>query len=173
MSVLDKDTTPCLKSVLVGAGAVMKNILFAVIVAGMCLPAVAKAQNTSPTADALSACILRSTSSQDSVTTARWLFIAMSRHPSLPQSARVSDNDGIEANRQMGALVNRLLFDACSTEARASVQAAGQEATLNAAFGTLGEKAMTDLMGNSDVLATVIQLGAYVDRERFDALSAR
>ena len=73
----------------------------------------------------------------------------------------------------MGALVNRLLFDACASEARAAVQAGGQDAALEAAFGTLGEKAMTDLMGNADVLASVIQLGAYVDRERLTALSAR
>jgi len=100
----------------------------------------------------------------------RWLFIAMSRHPSLPPGARVSDSDGLEANRTMGALVNRLLFEACPDETRATVQAHGRDAALDAAFGTLGEKAMTDLMANTDVLASVIQLGAYVDAQRFEAL---
>jgi hypothetical protein len=52
------------------------------------------------------------------------------------------------------------------------VRTSGQEAALNAAFGTLGEKVMTDLTGNADVLASVIQLGAYVDRDRLSALSA-
>ena len=101
----------------------------------------------------------------------RWLFIAMSRHPSLPPGTRVSDADGLEANRTMGALVNRLLFEACPNEALATAQANGREAALDATFGTLGEKAMNDLMGNADVLASVIQLGAYVDTQRFEALS--
>lgn len=150
----------------------MKYAMLAALAALVLTPQLARAQ-TSGAADALSACVVRSTTDADSVTTARWLFIAMSRHPSLPRSVRVNDADGLEANRQMGALVNRLLFDACASEARAAVQAGGQDAALEAAFGTLGEKAMTDLMGNADVLASVIQLGAYVDRERLTALSAR
>lgn len=115
--------------------------------------------------------VVRSMSMEDSVTTTRWLFIAMSRHPSLVRTAQVSDADGLDANRRMGALVNRLLFDTCAAEARTAFQSAGQEAALEATFGTLGEKAMTDLMGNPDVLASVIQLGAYVDQNRLEALT--
>jgi hypothetical protein len=110
--------------------------------------------------------------SEDSVVAARWLFIAMSRPPSLPRGARVSDNDGLGANRQMGALVNRILFESCQQETRAALQAQGQEAALGAAFNTLGERAMTDLMTNPDVMASVVQLGAYVDQEQFGALTA-
>ncbi|MGQ0531260.1 MAG: hypothetical protein ACT4OF_01040 [Caulobacteraceae bacterium] len=121
-------------------------------------------------ADALAACVVRSASGDDSVTLARWLFIAMSRHPSLSQTVQVSDADGLDANRRMGALFNRLLFEACTNETRAAFQSAGREEALAAAFGALGEQAMTELMGNPDVLASVIQLGAYVDRERLEAL---
>jgi len=131
----------------------------------------AHAQPMDSASRALSECVVRSTSAQDSVVTARWLFIAMSRHPDLPQSSRVSDADGLEANRQMGGVVNRLLFDACANEARAATSANGYEGAINVAFGTLGEAAMAHLMNDPDVLASVIQLGAYVDRERLTTLS--
>jgi hypothetical protein len=148
----------------------MKQLIFAAMFALGLAPASAYAQAAAET-DPLRACVTRSVTGEESVVTARWLFIAMSRHPSLPQTARVNDADGLEANRQMGALVNRLLFEACANETRAAVRASGREAAVNVVFGTLGEKAMTDLMGNPDVLASVIQLGAYVDRARFEALA--
>lgn len=134
------------------------------------LPSVATAQTATPN-DALRACISASMTPDDSVTTARWLFIAMSRHPGLPQGARVSDADGLDANRSMGALINRLLFETCPDETRGAIEAQGQQQALNAAFNTLGEKAMTDLMTNADVMASIIQLGAYVDQQRFNALT--
>jgi hypothetical protein len=150
----------------------MKNALIAAVFAAGFGLGPAHAQTTSDPVSALNACVSGAVTTEDSVTTARWLFIAMSRHPSLPQSVRVSDTEGLEANRRMGALVNRLLLDACAQETRAAVSAAGHDAAFHAAFGTLGEKAMADLMGNTDVLASIIQLGAYVDRDRLSALAA-
>jgi len=149
----------------------MKRILFAAAVALAGLPTLSHAQ-TSPATDALSACAMRSVSSDESIIIARWLFIAMSRHPGLPQATRVSDSDGLEANRQMGRLVNLLLFERCAAETRTAIQAVGQETALDAVFGTLGEKAMMDLMGNSEVLASVIQLGAFVDVQRLNEIGA-
>ncbi len=84
----------------------------------------------------------------------------------------MGDTEALDANRNMGALVNRLLFQACASETQAAVAAQGREAALEAAFSTLGERGMTDLMGNPDVLASVIQLGAYVDQQRLNALGS-
>jgi hypothetical protein len=47
-----------------------------------------------------------------------------------------------------------------------------RNAALEAAFNTLGQKAMLDLMTNADVMASIIQLGAYVDQQRFNGLAA-
>jgi len=149
----------------------MKKAIIAAAFAFALTAAPAHAQTTDPVATALKQCVVASTSHEDGVVTASWLFIAMSRHPDLPQSARVSDADGLVANRQMGALVNRLLFRSCATEARAAVAAFGMEATFQIAFSTLGETAMAHLMNNPDVLASVMQLGAYVDRDRLVALA--
>lgn len=148
----------------------MKQILITVFFA-LAGSQAAMAQSTATPSEALSACVSSSMTSSDSVVAARWLFIAMSRHPSLPQGARLSDAEGLQANREMGALVNRMLFEACHSETRAAFEAHGQEAALDAAFNTVGEKAMTDLMGNADVMASVMQLGAYIDHQRFNALT--
>lgn len=72
----------------------------------------------------------------------------------------------------MGALVNRLLFETCAEETRIAVAAAGYEAAFEATFSALGEKAMTDLMSNADVMASIIQLGAYTDLDRLRSLPA-
>lgn len=138
---------------------------------GLSAPSITSAQTTATPQETLSSCVTRSMSVNDGITTARWLFIAMSRHPDLPQAVRVGDSDTLAANRDMGALVNRMLFEFCSAETRAAIATHGQEAALEAVFSTLGETAMTHLMGNRDVLASVIQLGAYVDQERFIALA--
>lgn len=150
----------------------MKKFVFAVA-AALALasqPSVSHAQVSTPDLDALTACINNSVTTEESVVTARWLFIAMSRHPSLPQTSRVSDADGLEANRRMGDLVNELVFNRCSNQTLTAIRSAGQEAALDVVFGTLGEKAMMDLMSNRDVLASVVQLGAYVDINRLNAL---
>jgi len=146
----------------------MKRILFTILFTIAGSQTLAAAQTP---ADALATCVSTSMSNQDSVVTARWLFIAMSRHPALPQGARVSDSEGLDANRQMGALVNRMLFEVCASETRAAIQGQGRDAALEAAFNMFGQRAMTDLMGNPDVMASVIQLGAYVDQQRLNALT--
>lgn len=143
--------------------------LFTAMAALVLLTTPAAAQ-TNAGIDALRACVANSTNEEDSVVTARWLFIAMSRHPSLPQSVRVGDREGLDANRQMGALVNRILFDTCADETRIAIAASGSETAFQTAFGTLGEEAMGDLMTNPDVMASIVQLGAYLDTNRLATL---
>lgn len=149
----------------------MKTIIFAAFIALATLPTASYAQTANPSNDALEACIVRSVNTEESVTVARWLFLAMSHHPSLPQSARPSEIDGMQSNRLMGELINRLVFERCANETSAAIRDLGQSAALDVVFGTLGEKAMTDLMSDRDVLASVIQLGAYVDVQRLNAIS--
>lgn len=70
----------------------------------------------------------------------------------------------------MGALVNRILFDTCADETRIAIAASGSETAFQTAFGTLGEEAMGDLMTNPDVMASIVQLGAYLDTNRLATL---
>lgn len=132
-------------------------------------PAPSWAQTPSPAAQALSACITRSTSSEDHIVLVRWIFVAMARHPSVSELATISDPQRVEANRAMGALVNRLLLDACPNETRLAFQTDGQRA-LEVPFGALGETAMTGIMGHADVNAAVVEMTSYLNGERLAAL---
>ena len=136
---------------------------FAIVLA----PQVASAQSAATTA--LDTCITRATTEQDSVVLMRWMFFAMARHPSVAQYANVPDAQRVESNRAMGALVNRLLLEACPNETRAAFQADGQ-AAIEAAFGSFGKRAMADLMDHPDVNAAIVEMSAYLDQTRLTTL---
>ena len=138
-------------------------------------PGLAAAQESPPSAQpsaasqALAECVVRSTTSEDSIVLMRWLFIGIARHPSVSQMASISDAQRVDANRQMGALFNRLLLEACANQTRVALQSDG-EGAIGEAFRAFGNRAMTDLMGNPDVAAGISEVGAYVDQRRLAEL---
>ncbi len=148
----------------------MKLFTTAVAAAALLLtPQIASAQTTPSPTEALSSCVTNATTDADKIVLMRWLFVAMSRHPSVTELANVSDAQRVDANRQMGALVNKLLLDACPNQTRAAVASGGEQA-LQAAFSAFGAQAMRTLMNNPDVNAGVIEMTAYLDQQRLAAL---
>lgn len=145
----------------------MRAILFAVAALTLA-PMSAHAQTVSPASQALSDCIQRSTTAQDNVVLMRWMFVAMARHPSVASLADIPDAERVSANRDMGALFNRLILQACPSEARAALLEG--EAAFGAAFSTFGERAMTGIMGHPDVNAGVAEWQTYMDQQGLAAL---
>jgi len=135
-------------------------------------PRPASAQTASPAAQALSACAVRSMSEEDNITLTTWLFMAIARHPSVSNLVSITDAQRLENTRKMGALINEILVESCAAETRAAFREGGMEAVYSS-FGALGEHAMGALMQNPDVEAAVIQVGAYVDEQRLNALLQR
>lgn len=146
----------------------MRAILFAVIAAFALSPMCAHAQTPSPASQALSACIQRSATAEDNVVLMRWMFVAMSRHPSVTALANIPDAERDRANRDMGALFNKLVIEACPNEARAAL--AGGEEVFGAAFATFGESAMTRIMEHPDVNAGIAAWAVYIDQQGMAAL---
>lgn len=128
----------------------------------------AAGQISPPETQALSECLVQSTTPDDHVVLARWIFAAMARHPSVIHLSQMRDADRVTINQQIGALFNRLLLDNCASESRAAL-VVGPEA-LEAAFGTLGETAMGTLMSQRDVQSGVAEMAAYVDQQGLAAL---
>lgn len=150
----------------------MKNMCASIIALAFAVaPVNARAQSESPTIQALSACVERSTTQQDSVVLTRWLFVAIARHPSLVNLANIPDSERVAANRSMAQLFNRLVLEDCRAETRAAWLADGQPA-LDAPFRSFGERAMADIMGHADVNAAVAEMSSYFDSEGFAALTA-
>lgn len=154
----------------------MKKMLVLAAALGLALaltPQRAAAQVApSPEDVALTQCISRATTSDDDIVLMRWIFIAMARHPSVSQLVSITDAERVDANRRMGALMNRLLLDACPNEARTAFAKEGAEA-VRVPFSALGERAMTEIMGNPDVSAGVGEVAAYIDENRLAALMGR
>lgn len=141
----------------------MKTLFFAIILAAVLPSTLCHAQTASPTSQALSACIARSTTAEDNVTLVRWMFVAMARHPTVANLSNVPDAERVSANRQMGELVNRLILQSCREESRVALLTDG-EAGFGAAFETFGKSAMEQIMGHPDVNAAIAEMASYFDQ---------
>ena len=126
----------------------------------------------SPQGQALAECLTRSPNAQDRLDLLRWVFIAMARHPSVTSYSTIADPERVTINRRAGALYSRLMLDDCPNETRAAVLAEGETA-LYAPFATLGDMAMTELMGHPDVNAATAEMGSYMDIGRLEQLLSR
>jgi len=142
---------------------------FAVPVAlALSLPAAANAA-PGPATAALSQCLMASTTADDRVVLVDWIFSIIAQHPSVKNMVNISDAQRTDINKKTGALFTRLMIDSCGTQLKAAVEQDGTNAVQDA-FGTLGEAAMGDLMGDSNVQAASNEMSAYFDEKRLEDL---
>lgn len=122
-----------------------------------------------PYGDKLMQCLSESTTGKDRTDLVRWIYVQMSRHPSLTALSRVPPEATEQADRETAALLTRLLGDACATQTRDAVQHEGQQA-LRPAFESLGRVAMQELMINPDVAAGFTNFSRYMDTQKLEAV---
>ena len=93
-------------------------------------------------------------------------FLAMSVHPEIRQFTAASAAEAAEqSHRTAGALFTRLLTESCSTEVVAAYKQGGSQA-LEAAFQTLGQLAMKELMSDTGVAASMGAIEKHVDQAK-------
>jgi hypothetical protein len=140
----------------------------AIVAALLALSVPAHAQ---PQTDALRKCVADNTSGKDRKDLARWIFLAMAAHPEIKQYASATASTAAdEASRVMGALVTRLLTEACANETRAIFKSGGTEA-LHVAFQNLGQLAMQELATEKSVTDSMGLFERYIDAQRFRDLA--
>ena len=139
------------------------------LAAAMALPLAATGAQAGASTDALSACLVKSTTTADHVVLVDWIFSMMARHPSVASMAAISDAQRVDINRKAGALFTRLLTDDCGAEVKQAYKDNG-EAAIEAAFSALGSTAVQDLMTDPDVQAAGNELDAYVDNKKLQAV---
>lgn len=128
------------------------------------------AQPTAPAgkaSDELGLCFADSTTGKDRKELARWIFVAMSAHPSIRDLSIANELTRSDADKYMAKLVTQLLSDSCVAQARATVQTEGNEGVVKA-FRALGEMAMREIMSNPDVLASIGSYVQYLDKQKID-----
>ena len=129
---------------------------------GLAIPAAAQA---SPQSDALSACMIKAASPEDHLVLMEWIFSLISRHPRVSGMVSISDARYEQINKASGELFTRLLTESCPAETSAAVRADGA-AAISASFSALGEAAMTDLMGDPNVMNGVAGMVPYIDQNK-------
>jgi hypothetical protein len=143
-----------------------RHVVIVLITAMTLLPSVAKA---GPFGDEMSKCLVNSTSAADKAQLVRWIFSVASLHPVLVGMANVSDAQRSETNKQMAQLMEHLLTQSCAAESKAALRNEGP-AAMYAAFGALGEVAMTGLMSNPTVSAAAAAFTQDLDQQKIRAL---
>ncbi len=133
------------------------------------LPLVATAAKAGPSTDALSACLVKSTSVEDHNVLERWIFAMVTRHPSVASMTSISDAQRADINQKAGALFTRLLTEDCAPEVKQAYKDEGEPA-IESAFGNLGFTAMSDIMSDPNVQKAGGDIQPYVDQKKLSAL---
>jgi len=139
------------------------------LAAAMAMPLVASAAQAGPSTEALSACLVRSTTVEDHNVLEQWIFAMVTRHPSVASMTSISDAQRKDINQKAGALFTRLLTENCAAEVKQAYRDEGEPA-IESAFGNLGFTAMSDIMADPNVQAAGGDIQPYVDNKKLNAL---
>lgn len=139
----------------------MKRLLIAAVLScGAMAPA-----HAGEAADALSRCLASSVTPDDRRDLVRWIFSAIAAHPDLDGLTRVDAAQREQAEVAAAAVFERLLAQDCPAQSRKAILQDGMEG-YGAAFKTLGELAMGDVVTRPEVQARLEGLGQRIDVER-------
>lgn len=139
--------------------------LLAVVALSCCWP---QAHAASPESEALGLCLADNTTGKDRKELARWIFVAMAVHPEIRDLNAVTPPVRTQADKDMAALITRLLTEACVKPLRQAVAGQNSQAALFDAFKSLGELAMRELMTNREVAESINGYLQYVDRKKLE-----
>jgi hypothetical protein len=121
-----------------------------------------------PQIESLSRCLADNTSGKDRKDLARWVFLAMAAHPEIKQYAA---HDMLQAaeemHRQVAQTFTRLLTESCRQQTQAAFKQGGPVA-LQAAFQTLGQLAMQELMSDRGVNKAMGAFERYLDQNKLN-----
>ena len=100
------------------------------------LGAIATTQ-ASTTVDALSQCLVKSTTASDKTTVLQWTFAALAQHPDLNSMSSVTASQKEQLDKNLAQVLQRILVEQCSSQTKAVIQSDGLEA-VGESFQELG-----------------------------------
>lgn len=116
-------------------------------------------------ADELTSCMLRNASSSERFDTAFVTWVAASYHPSMPPELRVPIESKQLIYRRVGKLLDRLLAEACTVEARKAVASEGQ-AGLASALHAFWQSGTAELNQSKEATSTFSEIWSYADGKK-------
>jgi hypothetical protein len=116
----------------------------------------------SPAQDQLSQCLIQSTTAADKTSVLQWTFAALSTHPDLKAFAQVSDAQKEQLDQNFAAVLQRIVVEQCSTQAKAVIQEDGVEG-IGSSFQELGQITGEEILKNPEIKAQLKGVLRYVD----------
>ena len=120
--------------------------------------------------DDLSRCFVESTSPEDKTDLVKWMFMAMSQHPSVSGLSSVTPNDLDEANKKTADLLVHLLTGSCLQKAKEAIRIEGAGA-IQVSFGVLGQVAAANIFSDPNVAKSIAGIEKYVDKTKLEELA--
>jgi hypothetical protein len=120
--------------------------------------------------DDLSRCLVEKSTPEEKSLLVQWIFVAMSRHPSVSSFTRITADDVERYNKIAGELFTRLLTETCAEPSKKAIRYEGATA-FQSAFQVLGQVAAGDLFQNPEVAAVMGGLDKYLDAKKLETLS--
>lgn len=114
--------------------------------------------------DDLSRCLVEKTTIQDKDVFVKWMFTALSFHPTVEDNVSFSPKDVDEANKNMAHLIVEMLTDRCLDASKKAIKYEGQ-ASLQSAFTIFGQVAGQELMGHPKVGKSLSGFDKHIDSD--------
>jgi hypothetical protein len=113
------------------------------------LGAIATTQ-ASTTVDALSQCLVKSTTASDKTTVLQWTFAALGQHPDLNSMSSVTASQKEQLDKNLAQVLQRILVEQCSSQTKAVIQTDGLEA-VGDSFQELGTMTGNEILKTPQV----------------------
>ncbi|ANF81266.1 hypothetical protein A3K93_03010 [Acinetobacter sp. NCu2D-2] len=110
----------------------------------------------------LSSCLVKATTAADKTSVLQWTFAALATHPDLKAFAQVSEAQKEQLDKNFAAVVQRILVEQCSTQAKAVIQADGVEG-IGASFQELGQITGEEILKNPEIKSQLKGVLKYLD----------
>lgn len=123
-----------------------------------------------PYTEALTKCVVTSTTASDRTTMMRWMLAGLSAAPEVSTMTSLSEAQREQIARDTALLLQRVMTEDCREE---TLNALGYEGTtsLTTAFEAFGKSAAEQLFSNPAVEREADRMTKHIDHAKFDALS--
>ena len=115
--------------------------------------------------DALTRCLIESTSPDDKRVLVKWVFSVIAQHPDIASMTRIDAAQRTAIDRDAAKVFEQLLADQCAAPLRTAMKQSGTDA-IGKSFQALGTSAATDMLQNPQVVASGAGLMKHLDMQR-------
>jgi hypothetical protein len=115
--------------------------------------------------DALTRCLIESTSEDEKRILVKWVFSVIAQHPDIASMTRIDTAQRTAIDRDAAAVFETLLADQCASPLRVAMKQSGTDA-IGRSFQALGTSAATDMLQNPQVVSSGAGLMKHLDMQR-------